>query len=379
MARHDDTFGADPGAEPPAPEAEQDVLHELADYAELEVRELTALAESAEEPPAKVKRWWVMPLRLVISAAMLLVIYFRIPSFDWSGLVPEWKPSTFAWLAIALVLTLVGVVLSAVRWRQVLHALDLHAPLPTLTNLYFAGQFVSNVLPTTIGGDVLRISRLAKRTGDAAPVFASVALERLTGWLVLPVLTLVGLAVDSELRGLGQATRLALLAAAITLVGLVLILVAAGNSRLGGRFRGPAGAPENGWRRFIDAIHFAVGRLRGRPGAAASTIAAGFAYQFVLVVAAAAAARAMGIDVGFAALLAFYPVVLMTQVLPIGIAGLGLRESAIVILLTPLGVPAEQALGLGLMLYLLNVAAGLAGGPAFAVGQRTATAGEATA
>jgi uncharacterized membrane protein YbhN (UPF0104 family) len=378
MASHDETFGADPrppGVEPRAPRRDrsaedEDVLHELVDYAELEVRELTALAEAGEAPPAKPKRWWVMPLRLVISAAMLLVLYFRIPSFDWSALVPEWQASTLAWLGLALALTLGSVVLSAVRWQQVLHALDLRAPLRRLTSLYFAGQFVSNVLPTTIGGDVLRISRLSKDTGDSADVFASVALERLTGWLVLPLLTLTGLAIDPELRDLGQATHLAVLAALVTLGGLVLILVLAGNSRLGGRFRANHAEAGSGWRRFIGAVHFGVGRLRRRPGAPAATIGAGIAFQLVLVLAAAAAARAMGISIGFAPLLAFYPVVLMTQVLPIGIAGLGLRESAIVVLLSPLGVPAEQALGLGLMLYLLNVAAGLFGGPSFAIGGR---------
>jgi uncharacterized protein (TIRG00374 family) len=388
MPSHDDAIGADPRTRPvpprtanrgaadrpsqtgPSDEVETP-LHELVDIADLEVRELTAMAEAAEEVPAtKPKRWWVLPLRLAISAAMLAVIYVRVPSFDWSALVPQWQPSTFVWLAIALLLTLAGVVLSALRWKQVLRALDIRSPMGTLTNLYFAGQFVSNVLPTTIGGDVLRISRLARQTGDAADVFASVALERLTGWLVLPVLTLVGLAIDPQLRSLGQATRLALLAAAITLGGLILILVLAGNSRLGGRFRASHAESESGWRRFIGAVHVGVGRLRRRPVETASTIGAGFAFQLVLVLAAAAAARAMGISVGFTALLAFYPVVLMTQVLPIGIAGLGLRESAIVVLLTPLGVPTEQALGLGLMLYLLNLAAGLFGGPAFAVGGR---------
>jgi uncharacterized protein (TIRG00374 family) len=375
MASHDETLGSGPrppGDHRPVRSAEdEDVFHELADFADLDVRELAELAEAGEAPPPKAKRWWVMPLRLLISAAMLAILYVRIPAFDWSGLVPEWKPSTAAWLLVAFALTLVGVVLSAVRWKQVLHALDIRPPLRSLTTLYFAGQFVSNVLPTTIGGDVLRISRLAKKTGDAADVFASVSLERLTGWLVLPLLTFAGLALDSQLRSLGQATRLAVLAAVVTLAGLTLILLMAGNSRLGGRFRRPTGERETGWRRFISAIHFGVGRLRHRPAATASTIAAGILYQFVLVVAAAAAARAMGIDIGFTPLLAFYPVVLMTQVLPIGIAGLGLRESAIVVLLSPLGVPAEQALGLGLMLYLLNLAAGLVGGPAFAVGGRT--------
>ena len=44
--------------------------------------------------------------------------------------------------------------------------------------------------------------------------FASVVLERLTGWLVLPIITLVGFAVNPGLRHLGSATRVALLLAA---------------------------------------------------------------------------------------------------------------------------------------------------------------------
>ncbi len=55
-----------------------------------------------------------------------------------------------------------------------------------LLNYYLAGQFVSNVLPTTIGGDVLRVSRLSRENGEPPASFASVVLERLTGWLVLP-------------------------------------------------------------------------------------------------------------------------------------------------------------------------------------------------
>ncbi len=61
---------------------------------------------------------------------------------------------------------------------------------------------------------------------------------------------------------------------------------------------------------------------------------------------------------------------LIAQVLPIGISGLGVREGAFVIFLTPFGVPAEQAVALGLLLYLLNLVASLLGAPAFAVGGR---------
>jgi hypothetical protein len=233
-----------------------------------------------------------------------------------------------------------------------------------------AGQFVSNVLPTTIGGDVLRVSRLSRDTGESPGTFASVVLERLTGWLVLPVITLAGFAVNPGLRHLGSATQVALILAFATLLLLVGVLAAVGSRRIGGRF-----AARAGWRRFAGAVHLGVTRLRSDPGAAVNVLLAGFAYQLVLVLAAVAAANALGVrPAGLTALLAFLPAVLIAQVLPISMAGLGVREGAFVLFLHPLGVPREDAIALGLLLYLLNVAVSLLGAPAFAAGGRARSA-----
>ena len=62
-------------------------------------------------------------------------------------------------------------------------------------------------------------------------------------------------------------------------------------------------------------------------------------------------------------MLTFIPAVLILQVLPIGISGLGVREGSLVLFLSPLGVPDEQAVALGLLLYLTNLIASLAGAP----------------
>ncbi len=343
---------------------------ELMELADLEVGELVERVETGDEdgtagPPAA-RRRWVLPLRIAVSFAMLGVLLWRAPDFELRDLVPTWSAETAVWLAIAAVLTFGGIVLSALRWQQVLHALGLPSKLRPLVTLYFAGQFVSNVLPTTIGGDVLRVSRLSKANGDTPDTFASVVLERLTGWLVLPLITLFGLLVNPGLRELGRATVLAAVIAAATLALLVGVLVAAEHPRLGGRFQA-----REGWTRFIGAVHVGVDRLRRDPRAALSVLGAGLLYQFVLCVAALAAAEALGLsDVGLTVLLAFFPAVLIAQVLPIGISGLGVREGAIVVFLTPLGVPAEQAIALGLLLYLLNLAVSLLGAPAFALGSR---------
>ena len=306
-------------------------------------------------------------LRVGLSVVMLGVLVWRVPKFDPSEVIPDLTLRNSLWLAVAAGLTLLALVLSALRWQKVLDSLGVHAGLRHLLSHYLAGQFVSNVLPTTIGGDVLRVSRLSKETGESPSTFASVVLERLTGWLVLPIISVAGFLLNPPLRHLGTATRVALGLAVATLIALVVVLYAAAHERLGGRF-----AAGDGWQRFAGAVHLGLTRLRGRPADAVQLLAVGFLYQLVLVLAAVAAAQSLGIghDAGLTALLAFFPAVAIAQVLPIGISGLGVREGAFVLFLHPLGVPTEEAIALGLLLYLLNLGVSLLGAPAFAVGGR---------
>ena len=311
--------------------------------------------------------WRTLALRVAGSIAMLGLLAWKAPDFSMDDLVPEWRASTPFWLLGAAALTFVAIVLSSMRWQAVLTALGVRSHLGRLLNHYLAGQFVSNVLPTTIGGDVLRVSRLSRENGQSPATFASVVLERLTGWLVLPLLTYLGFVINPGLTHLGTATNVAIALATGTLVLLVVVLVLVASHRFGARFGG-----NEGWRRFAGAVHLGLERLRRHPAAAANVLFVGFAYQLSLVLAALLAAKAvgMGVAVGPTALLAFFPAVAIAQVLPIGISGLGVREGAFALFLAPLGIDTEQAIALGLLLYLLNLAVSLLGAPAFAFGGR---------
>src|SRR4051812_29827850 len=90
----------------------------------------------------------IMLGRIVVSALLLWVLVNKIGQ-NWKEAAPDPSVATFAWLAGALVLTFGAVVLSAVRWSTVLQALGLHEPFNRLLSLYFAGQFMGNVLPST--------------------------------------------------------------------------------------------------------------------------------------------------------------------------------------------------------------------------------------
>ena len=307
--------------------------------------------------------WWPA-VRIVASAVMLglLLPRMHLPSL----LPPGHHGETITYLLLGLLTTLGGIVLSAWRWQRVLAVFDADTRLPNLVSHYLAGQFVGNFLPSTIGGDVLRVSRLsASSEVPGTSVFASVVIERLTGWIVLPLLTLTGLLLRPSLLRLGVASRLALALSFGTLLLLAGIVSAAGHPRVAGRF-----AANEGWTRFIGAVHLGIDGLRRRPQAAAGILCVATVYQLSPVLAAWFATRALGLHLPMMALLAFTPMVAIAQVLPLSLNGLGIREGAFVLFLGPLGVSAGQAVAVGLIVYALTLAVSLLGAPAFAVGNR---------
>lgn len=313
---------------------------------------------------------WIPVGRVLLSVGMLAILVRQVRV---RSLVPVWDVSTIGLLAGGVALATFGIVLSAYRWQRVLAAMELPARLGPLLNAYLASQFISNFLPSTIGGDALRVTRLSAFSRDetgtngAPAAFASVVLDRMSGWLILPLLCLAGLLINPSLRHLGRSSRAALAISTVTLAALVAVVIAAGSTKLGGRLAG-----HDSWLRFLGAVHLGLARIARRPAAAAQVIVASVVYQLAIIGAGILAARAIGIRVGPTALLAFIPAVAIVQVLPLTVGGLGVREGAFALFLQPLGVPAGQAIALGLAMYAMHLIASLLGAPSFAVGHRPA-------
>jgi uncharacterized membrane protein YbhN (UPF0104 family) len=302
-------------------------------------------------------------VRIAISVVLLAILISNVPDLD--GVFPaHGHRRTFGLIAAALGVTLVGVLLSAWRWQRVLAAYHERVPLGVLASHYLAGLFVGNVLPSTIGGDVLRVSRAARSTGSTEVAFGSVVLERLTGFFALPFLVGVGFVVDPSIAGHPRAW-LALTIAGITLGALGVVLTVAASPRLAGRFR-----EHLNWMRFVGAVHVGVQRIRLEPGHALSVLSSAVIYQASVVAAVTLLAAALNLGVSWGEMLVVVPVVAMVQVLPLSISGLGVREGMLVLFLSPLGPSSAQAIALGLLWYASMLGVSMLGAPAFAVGHR---------
>src|SRR5438128_794203 len=305
---------------------------------------------------------WKRPLRLVVSGALLAFLLTKI-NFD--HLVPKHRTlGTLAFLAGGLVLMALSFVLAAWRWQRVLAVFDVRVPLRRLLGYYLAGQFVGNVLPSTIGGDVVRIRRAGKDVGATEIAFASVVLERLTGFIALPLLTFVGILAEPDLATTSTGW-IALVIAAGTVIALAVILYLANHPRVAGRFRDHAN-----WMRYIGVIHIGVDRLRRDRRDALIAVSASILYQACVVSSVYCAVHTIGLRIPNAAVLAFVPAVAMAQVVPISVGGFGIREGLLALLWHPLGTPTGKAVGVGLLWYAMTLVVSVAGAPSFALGHR---------
>ena len=315
----------------------------------------------AEQAPAR-RRHARLYLRLLMSAGLFAVLLTKIHFDDF--VPPHHTSGTWVFLAAGILLMGFSFVLAAWRWQRVLAVFGHHVRLRTLTKHYLAGQFVGNLLPSTVGGDVLRVSRSSSDTGNTTEAFAAVVLERLTGFVVLPVLVLAGFVAMPSLFDEPRSS-LALIIAGGTVVFLAVILFLAGHPKAAGRF-----ADHDNWMRAIGAVHIGVDRLRRDRKDAAIALLAALAYQIVVIASVYCAFHVVDVRVPNASVLAYVPAVAMAQVVPITIGGLGVREGLLAFLFHPLGVPTGRAVAIGLLWYGMTLVVSLLGAPAFAVGHK---------
>lgn len=307
---------------------------------------------------------WRRSLPAIRVLGTIIMLYVLVTKVQWSSLDQIGKRG-IRLIALSFVVTIFAIFLSSVRWHRVLRALGVKSRVRDLLELQFAGMFAGNFLPSTVGGDVMRASWLAKVSKAKSDSQASVVLERLTGWLVLPMIVILGVLMDPAIMHLGSISKIIILVAAVTLTGLLILL-----SLVRSKHIFAVSSPFRFLNSFLASISRGVAKLESHPAGLARLLGWALLYQLCVVAASILAARALSVSIGWRELLVFVPTVAMLQVLPLTIGGLGIREGALILMLHPLGIDSAQAIAFGLLVYAINIAASLLGAPSFALGSK---------
>jgi uncharacterized membrane protein YbhN (UPF0104 family) len=129
-------------------------------------------------------------LRLVGTLLALALLIYLLGQQGWSEILTAVQKISPWQFALAMGLALISRLVVSGRWYVLLRSAGIRLSYWQSVRITLAGHFASNFLPTTIGGDVVRLAGAMRLQYDAAICAASLIVDRLVGMagmvMVLP-------------------------------------------------------------------------------------------------------------------------------------------------------------------------------------------------
>jgi uncharacterized membrane protein YbhN (UPF0104 family) len=290
-------------------------------------------------------------LKVAISIALL---YFALRGVDVSVVLSKLRMLDVGWTVAAIAAALTQQVVAAIRWQRIAMVCDAGVSASNAVRFQFIAAFFNQALPSTIGGDGIRLWLLQRQGATWRAATYSVLVDRAAGLIVLAVLVVLSLYWSIQLITSLEG-RLALLALdAVAVAGSAAFLaLAAIPSRLAER-----------WfvSRHILACSKVANRVLFGRETGPSVILLSAASHALTAVIAWCLARAILAPVAFhEAFMLMLPVVLIT-IVPISIAGWGVREQSMQLAFSYANLSGADGLTVSLLFGLVSLFIGLLGG-----------------
>ena len=269
------------------------------------------------------------------------------------------KSADLWWFALAVTIMIGTALPMALRWKWLLAAQGMIDSFWWLTRAYFVSYTAGQILPTSIGGDAVRIFETSKRhPGRSGDLTAIVLIERGVGGAATVFLGAVGFVL--AIGHYDVNAYLWLEGAFVFGTILLIVLFFSRSARpllakvrpLLVRLR-----IERPLRSFYDGVHHfrSHGRLMLNVFIFTTLI------QAVRILAIWASCKAVGIDLSPRIYYVMGPLFFLVLLVPFTLNGFAVREAFFVSFLGSVGVNADAAFAAGFLFFLVTVALALPG------------------
>ncbi len=319
----------------------------LSSLSDLRSDRISAVASA--KTVARLKSSLAFAAKIVLTAGMLLFVLRQV---DLAAMRSTLAGLHWTLLAAGLLQMLVIPLLGGLRWQLVLSAMKAPGRIWPLSRLFWISMLFSQVLPSTVGGDVVRVFMMWRSGTSLRIAFSSVALERasmllaLVGFVALQLPFLASRVVVAQLVWIAPALLLG------GIVGLIALMSA------------------DRFLRYLPDLRV-VRAIAGLSADARHVFLSRFVWHLIVVcvitllnlcLAAWWIGLSVGLPLGFADYLVFIPVVTVVTLIPVSVGGWGVREGALVALFGLVGIPSHMALAFSVLFGFVGIVASV---PAF--------------
>ncbi len=302
-------------------------------------------------------------LTLVKIGVTIAIIIFLLTRVDLNAMVYHVARANGMALLLALALYFLAIGLSVLKWDILVRAQNIRVPFSDLLVYYFVGLFFGNLLPSNVGGDVVRAYGLMRASGRGEAAAISVLVDRLMGLVaflgaavVMATLATLLLARGSELQQLEIAT---VVVATVFLFSAALLFSRRFSRRVKRIFDFALLHP---LRPMAQRVFEALQVYRHSYRALVLNVAISACIVIVTTLVWYTVARALGETLSIFYFFLFNPLIAFVLLIPISFNGLGPKEATAVFFFGLVGMSSEVALSMSLMFHLIVVVTSLPGG-----------------
>jgi glycosyltransferase 2 family protein len=290
-------------------------------------------------------------VKILISVALL---YLALRKVNLADLASRIDVASLGWIALAIAVTLLQIFLGVLRWREVSAACG--APLTTTTALRFnlIGTFFNQTLPSSIGGDAVRLWLVARGGAGWRAATYSIFVDRAIGLIALAVVVVASLPWSYQLIGDPQGR------AALLLVDLAALAAGAGFLVLG-VLRWPW--LKRWWgTHHLHACSLIADRLLFNRRSGPKITVLSLAVHVLTATIGWCVVKSIAAPIGFGEVFQLVPPVVLITMLPISIAGWGVREATMGLAFGYAGLATTEGVNVSLLFGAVSFIVGALGG-----------------
>ncbi len=307
------------------------------------------------------KKHLLISLKIVVSIGLMIIL---IGGIDFGAERDRIMAADFGLLAAAAGTLLAQVIIGGARWWAVMRAIGTPMPLVNLVRLVWICGFFSQALPSSVGGDPIRIFMVYKEGGlKLGKAINGVMLERVV--TIVGLVVLVALVQPSFLPKLDEDAKMLtlislILLAVMTVTGIIVLMCLDRLPHALTRFR------------IVRGLHALAGDTRKlflHPVHATIALIFGVVTHINIAFCVYLLAQSLSVDVTWLDCMVLMPPVILVTTLPISIAGWGVREGAMTVAFGLVGVSQGGAVVLSLTMGILGIFIMLPAGILWLVGR----------
>lgn len=286
-------------------------------------------------------------IKFIITAVMF---YFLFQYVDFENLIEILAKSHGGTILIALLFQFASTYLAAYRWRLIMRLLVFNERVSYYVKSYFKASFFNQVLPSSIGGDAVRIIDLTQKGYDKKDSFYGVFVDRLVGLVGLLVLNLL-----ATIIFFGTFDRdFSLLIIIITLGGIggFTLLFHLEKITFLAKYRGLD---------LFARLAKRLNRLYADRTLLYKHIAISVCVHLLTVLSLYSLALSIDFHLPFQIFLIAIPPVFLLTIVPISLAGWGIREGAMVGIFMLVGADGTKVMAMSILYGILLIIASIPG------------------